>query len=194
DVGLRAPRVDRPFLDLVQERREGARGEAPAPELAPDPVAHLAPPLEPEEDDIAGDVAVELDRPDDDARVAQDGTPVRHERVALPRRECGHPVRDGVPLVLEEDRKVLLGHAAEPHLAGGDRHTDHPARLTPLPATCLAARRGEPRSPTASGTPRPNASRAPSRAASRTAAGSERPRARPRAARVRRPGLRGSDR
>jgi len=98
---------------------ESARVATPrAPELAPDPVAHLAPPLEPEEDDVAGDVAIELDRPDDDARVAQDRTPVRHECVALPRREGGHPVGHGVPLVLEEDRKVVLGHAAQPHLAG----------------------------------------------------------------------------
>jgi hypothetical protein len=125
DVGLRDPRVDRPFLDFLQERRERARGDAPAPELAPDPVAHFAPPLEPEEDDVAGNVAIELDRPDDTARVAQDRTAVRHERVALTRRERGHPVRDGVPLVLEGDRKVVLGHGAEPHLAkqvSGDGH------------------------------------------------------------------------
>ena len=61
---------------------------------------------------------------------------MRHEGIALPRREGGHPVRRGVPLVLEEDRKVVLGDAAEPHLAKhvfGDRHAVHPARTTALP-------------------------------------------------------------
>src|SRR4029450_13775069 len=98
-------------------RRERAGGDAPAPELAPHPVADLAPALDPEQYDVARHGTVELDRAVDAARIPQDRTPMRHERVALPRREHGHAVGGRVSLVLVEDREVVHGDGAEPYLA-----------------------------------------------------------------------------
>ena len=59
-----------------------------------------------------------------------------HERVAIPRRERRHPVRLRVLLVVEEDREVVLGHAAEPHLAGRQTCVDgHAVILRARPAS-----------------------------------------------------------
>jgi hypothetical protein len=104
-------RVERTLAHLHQEERERTARDAHPPVLAPDPVTHervsgLLPAQH-----VPHDLAVQQDRPFPPGVVAQDvRRPVLHERFSVPRRERRHLVRDWIPLELEEDREVSLGH------------------------------------------------------------------------------------
>src|SRR5204862_8350490 len=94
---------------------EGPGGDALAPVLATDPVADEAPVILVPAADVPDDHAVHDDGAGDVFRAEDLGAPVGHERIALPRRECGHAQRFRVALVLEEDGQVLIGDVAEDH-------------------------------------------------------------------------------
>ena len=90
----------------VEERRERGGRDAASPRRAVVPVADVALVLAPAAD-AADDLAVDDDRPADRGRVGTDLRVVRDEGVPVARRERRHLGRDGVELVLEQDRQVL---------------------------------------------------------------------------------------
>src|SRR5205814_6215723 len=91
----------------------GSRRNAPAPELAPDPVADQPLVLVDPASDVPSYLPVAGDRADDVRRLLPELNPMCHEGVMIPRGKRRHPHGFRVALILEEDRKLGVDHLAQ---------------------------------------------------------------------------------
>src|SRR4029453_18298440 len=115
DVVLGYEGVEWPFFDFGDEGAEGSRRKAPAPELAPDPVADK--PVVPPDpaSDVPSHLPVADDRAGDVRGVAAELRPMCHEGVMIPRGERRHPNAFQVAPMFEEDRKGRGHKLAQNH-------------------------------------------------------------------------------
>jgi len=104
-----------PLFDFGDEGGEGRRRNAPAPELAPDPVADQPPVSGDPASDVPSHLPVADDRPDDVRGLATDLGPMCHEGVMIPGGKRRHPHGFRVALMLEEDWKVGVDNLAQNH-------------------------------------------------------------------------------
>ena len=104
-----------PLFDFGDEGREGSRRNAPAPELAPDPVADQPPVLGDPASNVPSHLPVADDRADDVRGLAAELGPMCHEGVMIPRGKRRHPHGFRVALMLEEDRKLGVDDLAQNH-------------------------------------------------------------------------------
>lgn len=102
--------MQRSYGHLLEQLGEGACGEALSPELLPDPVAHLAPTVSHETDDVTGNAAVEHDRLLRHLAARSHLAPAGRKGLCFAGREERHPVCLRLPLVLEEHRNVAVDH------------------------------------------------------------------------------------
>ena len=116
-VVRRDRRVQRPLVELAEERGERGARDAVPPVLAADPVADLADAVLLPAHQVAGDLAVADDRAHEGFLVAADPLPLLVEGRALARGDAGHRARLRVALVLEEDRQVGVLDRAQPDVA-----------------------------------------------------------------------------
>lgn len=105
-----------PLFDFGDEGGDGSRRNAPAPELAPHPVADQPLILGDPASDVPRHLPVALDRADDVRRLAAELGPMFHEGVMIPRGKRRHPHGFRVALMLEENRKVGVDDLAQNHL------------------------------------------------------------------------------
>ena len=125
DVVLGHEGMEWPLFDLGDEGGEGSRRNAPAPELAPDPVADQPLVLGDPASDVPSHLPVADDRADDVRRPLPELDPMCHEGVMIPRGKRRHPHGFRVALILEEDRKVGVDDVAQNHL-----HTPNETELS----------------------------------------------------------------
>ena len=100
-------------MTSAEQLGESPGGEALAPELSADPVAHQALAAPVEDQEVAGDLTLEEDRLLHRGVVGEDLLPVGREGFFVPGRHLGHVQRFRVSLVLEEDRDVGFGYVAD---------------------------------------------------------------------------------
>jgi hypothetical protein len=115
DVVLGHEGTEWPLFDFGDECGEGSRRNAPAPELAPDPVADQPLVLGDPASDVPSHLALADDRADDVRGLAAELGPMCHEGVMIPRRKRRHSRALRVALMLEEDRKVGVDDLAQNH-------------------------------------------------------------------------------
>src|SRR5215472_9306072 len=115
DVVLGHESMEWPLFDFGDEGGEGSRRNAPAPELAPDPVADQLPVLGDPASDVFSHLPIADDRADDVRGLAAELGPMCHEGVMIPRWKRRHPHGFRVALMLEEDRKVGVDDLAQNH-------------------------------------------------------------------------------
>src|SRR5438874_5302603 len=115
DVVLGHEGMEWPLFDFGDEGGEGRGRNAPAPELAPDPVADQPLALGDPASDVPSQLPVADDRADDVRGLAAELGPMCHEGVMIPRRKRRHPHGFRVALMLEEDRKVGVDDLAQNH-------------------------------------------------------------------------------
>lgn len=113
DVVLGHEGMEWPLFDFGDEGGEGSRRNAPAPELAPDPVADQPLVLGDPASDVPSHLPVADDRADDVRGLAAELGPMCHEGVMIPRGKRRHPHGFRVALMLEEDRKVGVDDLAQ---------------------------------------------------------------------------------
>jgi enoyl-[acyl-carrier protein] reductase I len=89
------------------------RGDAPAPELASEPVADLAPAVLHPAADIARYCAIRQNRLRDTGWIGADPGPMRCERPPVTRGKGRHLGRHGVELLLEQNRQVGVAHCPQ---------------------------------------------------------------------------------
>ena len=116
DVVLGHEGMEWPLFDFGDEGGDGSRRNAPAPKLAPDPVADQPPFLGDPASDVPGHLLIADDRADDVRGLEADLGPMGHEGLMLPRGERRHLRGYRVALVLEEDRQVGVDDIAQNHL------------------------------------------------------------------------------
>lgn len=116
DVVLGHEGVDGSLFDFANEGGEGSRRNAPAPELAPDPVADQPPVLGDPASDVSSHLPIADDRADDVRGLAAEPGPMCREGLMTPRGKRRHPHGFRVALVLEENRKVGVDDLAQKHL------------------------------------------------------------------------------
>jgi hypothetical protein len=104
DVVLGHEGTEWPLFDFGDEGGEGSRRNAPAPELAPDPLADQPPILGDPASDVPSQLPIAEDRADDVRGLAAEFGPMGHEGLMIPRGKRRHPHALRVALVLEEDR------------------------------------------------------------------------------------------
>ena len=112
DVVLGHEGTEWPLFDFGDECGQGSRRNAPAPELAPDPVADQPLVLGDPASDVPSHLPVAGDRADDVRRLLPELNPMCHEGVMIPRGKRRHPHGFRVALILEEDRKVGVDDVA----------------------------------------------------------------------------------
>ena len=113
DVMLGYKGMERPVFHFGNERAESSRCNAPAPELAPNPVADQLPLLRDPAADIPSHLPVADDRANDVRGLAAKLDPMCPEGVVIPRGKRRHPHRLRVALMLEENRKIGVGDLAQ---------------------------------------------------------------------------------
>ena len=104
-----------PLFDFGDEGGEGSRCNAPAPELASDPVADQPPVLGDPASDVPSHLPVADNRADDVRGLAAELGPMCHKGVMIPRGKRRHPHGFRVALMLEEDRKLGVDDLAQNH-------------------------------------------------------------------------------
>lgn len=105
-----------PLFDFGAEGCDGSRRNAPAPELAPDPVADQSPVFGDPASDVPSHLPVADDGAGDVRGLAAELGPMCHEGVPIPRGKRRHPHSFRIALMLEEDRKVGVDDRAQNHL------------------------------------------------------------------------------
>ena len=104
-----------PLFDFGDQGGEGSRRNAPAPELAPDPVADQPPVLGDPASDVPSHLAIADDRADDVRGLAAELGSMCYKGVMIPRGKRRHQRALRVALMLEEDRKVGVDDLAQNH-------------------------------------------------------------------------------
>ena len=115
DVVLGHEGMEWPLFDFGDEGGQGSRRNAPAPELAPDPVADQPLVLGDPASDVPNHLPVADDRADDVRGLPAELGPVCHEGVMIPRGKRRHPHGFRVALMLKEDRKLGVDDLAQNH-------------------------------------------------------------------------------
>jgi hypothetical protein len=136
DVVLGHEGKEWPLFEFGDEGGEGSSRNAPAPELAPDPVADQPPILDDPASDVPSHLPIADDRADDVRGVAAELGPMCHEGFMIPRRKGRHPHGYRVALVLEEDRQVGVDDIAQGHF-----HTSRGQRTEPAAGLRLVSER-----------------------------------------------------
>ncbi len=115
DVVLSHEGMEWPLFDFGDEGGEGSRRNAPAPEVAPDPVADQPLVLGDPASDVPSHLSVADDRADDVRGLTAELGPMCHEGVMIPRGKRRQPHSFRVALMLEEDRKLGVDDLAQKH-------------------------------------------------------------------------------